>query len=327
MKSQVQPDKKFSLPVKSNSLLNVLMPNRFIRLIFFLCLFENFITRLVLVVYDFDALNNSIVDPIKILLVGLYSDALYFGYFLIPIILYFIILPKSLIKSAANKIFLHFIAIAIIVLFAFQGHCEWFFWQEFHSRFNFIAVDYLVYTQEVLGNINESYPMHWVYISVFASAALVYLLTKNLIVSSIDQLTEKSFTSRIIKGFTLLMIPIFIFLILGELNAKTSDNKIVDQLSKNGLYEGFSAFWKNELDYYDFYKTLDDKTLLAKMIPELKSANSRVYPDIPEKPFRQISNTGPNRNHNVIFVVVESLSASFLTAYGNKRNITPYLDK
>ena len=30
---------------------------------------------------------------------------------------------------------------------------EWFFWDEFSSRFNFIAVDYLVYTTEVIGNM------------------------------------------------------------------------------------------------------------------------------------------------------------------------------
>jgi len=33
------------------------------------------------------------------------------------------------------------------------------FWGEFASRFNFIAVDYLIYTQEVIGNIVESYPV------------------------------------------------------------------------------------------------------------------------------------------------------------------------
>ena len=31
------------------------------------------------------------------------------------------------------------------------------FWDEFNVRYNFIAVDYLIYTTEVLGNIWESY--------------------------------------------------------------------------------------------------------------------------------------------------------------------------
>lgn len=36
---------------------------------------------------------------------------------------------------------------------------ERFFWDEFGVRFNFIAVDYLGYTREVVGNIRESFPV------------------------------------------------------------------------------------------------------------------------------------------------------------------------
>jgi hypothetical protein len=35
---------------------------------------------------------------------------------------------------------------------------EYFFWNEFELKYNFIAVNYLVYTNEV-GNIMESYPV------------------------------------------------------------------------------------------------------------------------------------------------------------------------
>ncbi|HEY0879087.1 MAG TPA: hypothetical protein VGE10_11615, partial [Zeimonas sp.] len=41
----------------------------------------------------------------------------------------------------------------------FVAIAEVLFWDEFSARFNFIAVDYLVYTTEVVGNIRESYPL------------------------------------------------------------------------------------------------------------------------------------------------------------------------
>ena len=44
----------------------------------------------------------------------------------------------------------------------FSAVAEWLFWDEFGSRFNFIAVDYLVYRQEVTSNISESYPLQWI---------------------------------------------------------------------------------------------------------------------------------------------------------------------
>ena len=36
----------------------------------------------------------------------------------------------------------------------FEEVAELLFWDEFTSRFNFVAVDYLVYTNEVIGNIS-----------------------------------------------------------------------------------------------------------------------------------------------------------------------------
>jgi hypothetical protein len=40
----------------------------------------------------------------------------------------------------------------------FTSVAEWLFWDEFGVRFNF-AVDYLVYSDEVLNNLLESYPI------------------------------------------------------------------------------------------------------------------------------------------------------------------------
>lgn len=45
------------------------------------------------------------------------------------------------------------------------------FWDEFGVRFNFIAVDYLVYTTEVVANINQSYPMPVILAGVVTAAA------------------------------------------------------------------------------------------------------------------------------------------------------------
>ncbi|MFM2143271.1 MAG: hypothetical protein RLZZ476_1815, partial [Verrucomicrobiota bacterium] len=36
---------------------------------------------------------------------------------------------------------------------------EWFFFDEFDSRFNTVAIDYLIYPHEVFTNLRESYPL------------------------------------------------------------------------------------------------------------------------------------------------------------------------
>ncbi|RAW02011.1 hypothetical protein DQQ10_05500 [Pseudochryseolinea flava] len=57
-----------------------------------------------------------------------------------------------------SHIFLFFVFHFSVALL-FNAVAEFLFWDEFSVRFNFIAIDYLIYTNEVVGNINESYPM------------------------------------------------------------------------------------------------------------------------------------------------------------------------
>jgi hypothetical protein len=47
----------------------------------------------------------------------------------------------------------------LFVVLILQNAIRILFWNEFGVKYNFIAVNYLVYTNEVIGNIMESYPV------------------------------------------------------------------------------------------------------------------------------------------------------------------------
>ncbi|MFT4993905.1 MAG: hypothetical protein ACI965_000926 [Paraglaciecola sp.] len=51
------------------------------------------------------------------------------------------------------------LGLLLLALFGvvFWFFAEGFFWEKFTTRFNFILVDYLVYSREVSNNIYESY--------------------------------------------------------------------------------------------------------------------------------------------------------------------------
>ena len=56
---------------------------------------------------------------------------------------------------------------------------EWVFWAEFESRFNFIAVDYLVYTNEVIGKYTGILlPINLVKFMFVASLILVIAISR-----------------------------------------------------------------------------------------------------------------------------------------------------
>lgn len=63
------------------------------------------------------------------------------------------------IRKGWSQTWLAILLVIYVGLILFNGLCEYFFWNEFGVRYNFIAVDYLVYTNEVVGNIMESYPV------------------------------------------------------------------------------------------------------------------------------------------------------------------------
>lgn len=298
----------------------------FILLFYLFCLAENFIIRTILVIKEFPAINRAYIEVPKIFLAGLYNDTLNFSYFLIPFVIYLIVTPEKIYKTKFQNYLNHFTAFIAIAIFAFQAHAEWFFWSEFTARFNFIAVDYLVYTKEVLGNIRESYPMYLVYSSVLGSSLLIYALFFKLIKSIPHHQHDPKLSHRLKSGLIVLMIPLSSFFVFESVFRKVSDNNMVNEIAENGLWQLFHAFRHNELDYDSFFKTLDNNNVTALMKRELSTPSSGIEDRAGLPYIRKIKGNGSEKHYNVVLVGVESLAASFMTRFGGP-NITPHLDE
>lgn len=188
---------------------------------------------------------------------------------------------------------------------------EFFFWNEFGVRYNFIAVDYLVYTNEVIGNIMQSYPVVPIFGSLFiVTAAITYFIVKQS-KGYLDNLP--TFTEKIKLLISYSVIAVIALVCIPRLAAtENSQNIFANELQANGLYKFFLAFTNSELDYFKFYKTLPEaqaEQLLATHNPiGIKSVSAAEM------------------HKNVVLITIESLSADFMKTYGNDKNITPFLD-
>ncbi len=219
----------------------------------------------------------------------------------------------------AIRLGLYSITIFIFVLVIIQNTIsEWFFWNEFGVRYNFIAVDYLVYTNTVIGNIMESYPV----IPLFSAVGIIALTFTYIIVKRTQPFLEQlpSFKDKI-KNLAVYSVLFLLGLYLIPVLAKqeTSANVFTNELQANGLYRFYLAFMNSELDYDKFYKTIPEDeafAILKKQIPTL-NGNSTL---------RTISSDSTEIHKNVVLITIESLSADFLKTYGNEQNITPFLD-
>ncbi|RZL36313.1 MAG: LTA synthase family protein, partial [Pedobacter sp.] len=125
----------------------------------FYFLFFSFIVRTALFIASAQHAEFTFLETIRIFVVGLFFDL---GTSLILVAFYaifLILIPDKGYQKKWNKIFTPAIFFVFVVITLFSFFAELTFWQEFESRFNFIAVDYLIYTYEVIHNINESYPL------------------------------------------------------------------------------------------------------------------------------------------------------------------------
>ena len=243
---------------------------------------------------------------------------------LAPVFLYEAFLPNRLRASRwhrALRLIWLWLTVAVLL---FGAVAEFTFWMEFSTRFNFIALDYLIYTQEVIGNIRQSYPVGWILAGIGVLAALiVWLIRKWVRQADITPLTRRQRIGLVIAAVVLPVLGLFTANID---QMQGQGNNYAAELSGNGLFTISAAMRRNELDYDQFYRTIPQDTaqaILHKLGVTALGLRDRSKADaaLPNPtPFSQ-------RPRNIILISVESLSASYLGAYGSTQGLTPAMDK
>lgn len=197
--------------------------------------------------------------------------------------------------------------------------CEVVFWSEFGVRYNFIAVDYLVYTNEVVGNIVESYPIRWWMLClVVATLTVAWGVFHYELGRSVPD--EEPLSTKIGAWAIYGVMAVAAFGIM-RFNTRFQDsgNVYVNELQANGAYKFCEAFVKNELDYKQFYLTLPDDEAAAIVHAEYGSSG--------DSNFRHVTSDRPEEHPNIVLVTLESMSASFLERFGGGiQALTPCLD-
>lgn len=264
----------------------------------------------------------------SVMLRGLWFDVVTAGFFLIPVALYHLILPARKHGTAADRRADSILRIIFCFVILFDFAAEHLFWTEFTTRFNFIAVDYLVYTQEVIGNIVESYPIHWLLIAIAICAfgiGWVSLRKQPLAVSE----GLASFKGRAASFIALIIVSASLSFASSADQARLKDNAEAGEVAANGVYNLFHAFWANEIRYDRFYATRTDAavTLNARALLTEKDADNHFVHEEGKDLTRIIRSVGPENHKNVMLVVMESMSAEFMETFGNENALTPNLDR
>lgn len=284
----------------------------------------SFLLRIVFLLWQLDEIDLSIISLLRILFTGLFFDLGVLSFVAVIVSLYIVLLPKKWIGSTFDKAFIYFGFFLVTLIFTFTFFAEITFWEEFHCRFNFVAVDYLIYTYEVIQNINQSYPL---IILVPSILIIVFGITFYFIKTKVF---EKTFTSLIsfkekifVFGSSLMVCLLYGFAITNTM-AEWSNNRYESEISKAGIYAFFSEFRNNRLDYKTFYPSIDDEEAFKIVKSNFESQNYTTTDFLSIK--RKINDSISEKTPNVIFVLMESMSAEFMNNFGNTEHITPFLD-
>ena len=283
----------------------------------------SFVTRVILLVASFEQIDFSISEILGAFFIGLCFDGVNAIYATLPLVLYLWLIPGRIFQRQWHKYVLLAWIWVYTSIFTFSAAAEILFWDEFNARFNFIAVDYLVYTTEVLGNIVESYPVFWIVTSVGVASTVISVMTFFLSRSQAEDIPFGK-RSRFIVIYTL-AFAICYFSVASRFH-RFSGNAYANEIAANGMYELFAAYLNNELDYDQFYtgiKTSDAFDLVRQM---MKTPDASWMNQSGNNIERRIVNVGTERKLHVVLISVESLSADFMGLFGNQRQITPFLD-
>jgi len=301
------------------------IPFRFALTAFLLFLAFSVFARIALLATSFPQFSFNLSLPGS-LLIGFLFDLAAAVFAVIPWLLLGIVMPDSLLKKTWVKWLLGILAVIYTAILVFITTAEWFFWDEFEARFNFIAVDYLIWTQEVWGNISESYPMVFIIPAIVLVAALVVFGLKIAGAFAFASAPATPHRHRFIGLALLLLVPFLTFKLVSQSAIPAFTNQYNTEIAKNGCWSFFAAFKQMELDYPRWYAKLPEKEALADARKLLINENEKASSPAKDDLSRTITCNGEEKPWNVILVCMESMSGDFMSYVGSEQGLTPNLD-
>lgn len=222
---------------------------------------------------------------------------------------------------------------------------EGFFFQEFLSRFNTVAIDYLIYPHEVFTNLWESYPLIWIGLACFGMAAVMALVSLRWVPPVPAPAAGRWRRVLLWPGAAGMLLAS-----LTLVDLKWSRERVVNELASNGAVSGIWAAWTRHLPYDAFYATLprDEAFALARTALGRNGGNFTAPPAPPvpsggpdEAWFdaaraslqRRIPGDPARPKRNVCVLLEEALGSEFfgslgrVTKKGKPDTLTPRMDQ
>lgn len=201
---------------------------------------------------------------------------------------------------------------------------EYCFFEEFRSRFNTVAVDYLIYPHEVFVNIGESYPVILIVSVCVALGAVWTWLARRLFRPMWKDAAPPG--KRFLHFVGALALAVVLAMTFNFKGTTFSTDRTLNEIANNGPISFFAAWWTGNLDYSAFYKTLPKEDAYARA-RQLLTEPGAEFVEPGESIRRRIAGDTTKPKLNVVIFLEESLGSEFWGCLGRTNTLTPEMDK
>ena len=257
-------------------------------------------------------------------LIGAWFDLAVFCVCAVPVVLWWLLAPQRLKGGRLDRAGT-LAGAALFLLFCLTVAIgEHLFWTEFGTRFNFIAVDYLIYTREVVQNIWQSYPIGKLFGALLLFTGAGTLIARRWLSPAADRAL---FGARWLPALLGLIAPVVVVSITPTSLAYTRNNAYANELALNGIWALAYAFFHNEIEYRRFYRTRPAEAVAKRIESLLEEKDAHLASPGRDPLTRVVRREGPMLRKNVMLISMESMGAEYMAHFGNRQSITPNLDR
>ncbi len=256
---------------------------------------------------------------------GMHRDFLVAVAYSLPLLGWFLICPQNWFDRRWHRGTFWTFMLVFWSAQVFLLAVEFFFFDEFHSRFNTVAVDYLLYPDEVFINIWDSYPVMWI-VAVCAVLGGVWVLVARRLFRPMWQVWIPLPTRLAwFAGAALLCFGLSQTVHLRAPEA--SSNRELNEIANNGPLSFVGAFFTRHLDYAAFYRTIprDEAYQRARRILSQPGTEFVAGGD---SILRRVAGDPTKPKLNVVILLEESLGSEFFGCLGRPgESLTPEMDR
>ena len=265
-------------------------------------------------------------DAVAAFAIGLAFDVATAVLICAPLYLLTLLAPNRLAASSAWRAIIVLLWTATLYALTVVAVGEWLFWDEFGARFNFIAVDYLLYTHEVWSNIRESYPVGRILLALALPACLAACLWRRVLWAGAGEPLPARHRLAALAAAVLLVAMVVRY---GDSDYREfSAADVANELAGNGVFQFFAANRRNELPFEKHYAAIEPERALRLVRASLEAADAPPTSVFGAGVERLVpARVHPARAPNIVLISIESMGAEFLGSYGNPKGLTPNLDR